>query len=375
MKPKLLLSTGIIALAAALAWGDKNDKTVAPTPEKPLIQIALLLDTSGSMSGMINQAKTQLWAIVNEFISAKQDGVTPRLQVALYRYGSPNLGEENGYIEQLMPLTEDLDGVSDHLFKLTTNGGDEYCGWVIRTAVNELQWSQSSKDYKAIFIAGNEAFNQGSVDYTKSCKDAIAQGIIVNTIHCSGGSDAHWKDGSMLADGHFLRIATDAIVVEVDTPFDSKLAELNNDLNATYIAYGAQGRARKYLQTTQDMNAGSLSRANLAGRTKTKASAMYNNADWDMVDAAKEGHLELESIPENSLPKEMQGMNSEERKAYVATKTTERKKLQKEIITLSKKRDDFLADKQKALSANDDTLGEQVKSAVREQTIKKGFSY
>src|SRR5262245_58669484 len=93
---------------------------VQPVQNKPIVQIAILLDTNNSMDGLIGQAKTQLWKIVNEFATARRDGVRPEIQVALYHYGTPSLGVETGYIKQLVPLTTDLDKVSDELFKLRT---------------------------------------------------------------------------------------------------------------------------------------------------------------------------------------------------------------------------------------------------------------
>src|SRR5438309_1717807 len=65
-----------------------------PVKQKPVVQIALLLDTSGSMDGLIEQAKTQLWKVVNEFAKAERGGVRPEIQVALYHYGTPSLGAE-----------------------------------------------------------------------------------------------------------------------------------------------------------------------------------------------------------------------------------------------------------------------------------------
>ena len=100
------------------------------------------------------------------------------------------------YVRQILPLTDDLDRVSEELFKLTTNGGDEYCGWVIKDAVNRLEWSRSGEVYKGIFIAGNEPFTQGRIDVHTSCRAAIARGIVVNTIFCgptSQGELIGWK--------------------------------------------------------------------------------------------------------------------------------------------------------------------------------------
>ncbi len=146
--------------------------TSANDPRKPLVQIAILLDTSGSMEGLIEQAKSQLWRIVNEFAKAKQDGAAPEVQVALYEYGKSSLRAETGWIRQIQLLTQDLDKISEELFALRTNGGDEYCGWVIQDAVNELAWSPAADVYKAIFIAGNEPFTQGKVNYAEACKAA-----------------------------------------------------------------------------------------------------------------------------------------------------------------------------------------------------------
>jgi hypothetical protein len=129
-----------------------------PAQDDELIQIAILLDASNSMDGLIDQAKTQLWKIVNELALAKRSGKTPRLEVGFFEYGKSSLPQNQGYIRQIMPLSTDLDKISEELFKLTTNGGDEYCGQVIGQAVKELKWNPGARVMKAIFIAGNEPY-------------------------------------------------------------------------------------------------------------------------------------------------------------------------------------------------------------------------
>ncbi|MFC1852326.1 VWA domain-containing protein, partial [candidate division CSSED10-310 bacterium] len=168
-----------------------------------------LLDTSNSMDGLIDQAKTQLWKIVNELARAKRDGKSINLQVALYEYGKDGLPKGEGYLRMIAPLTVDLDRISDELFKLKTNGGSEFCGKVIQEAVSGLQWSKSSEELKLIFIAGNEPFTQGTVNYQTACRAAISKGIIVNTIFCGAfqqGVKTKWKDGADLADGKYMNI-------------------------------------------------------------------------------------------------------------------------------------------------------------------------
>src|SRR5262249_26981284 len=153
------------------------------------------------------QAKSQLWTIVQQFAKAKKHGQTPVLRVALFEYGNTRLPASEGYIRQVVPLTDDLDKISECLFGLTTSGGDEYCGQVIDEALKRLDWSKEAGGFKAIFIAGNEPFTQGPVSYRDACKRAIEHGVVVNTIHCgdSGtGVEGKWQDGAQLAEGEFF---------------------------------------------------------------------------------------------------------------------------------------------------------------------------
>src|SRR5688572_23380126 len=229
--------------------------------DRPIVQIAILLDTSGSMQGLIEQAKGQLWKIVNEFINARQNGKVPEVQVALFEYGKSTLPAAEGYIRMIQPLSNDLDKISEELFALKTNGGDEYCGWVIREAVNRLTWSTSPNVYRAIFIAGNEPFTQGSVKYSESCKAAVAKGIIVNTIHCGGSADGvatKWQDGALLADGKFMNIDQNQAVVHFEAPQDAEIVRLSTALNDTYVAFGLNGSESRVRQSAQDANALSL---------------------------------------------------------------------------------------------------------------------
>jgi hypothetical protein len=147
--------------------------------ENPKIQIAILLDTSGSMEGLIEQAKTQIWQIINQFSRAKQAGRSPDLQIAVYEYGNDGIPAISHWVRKITGFTTDLDMVSEKLFSLRTNGGTEYCGAAIEKAVAELEWSTKRTDLKMIYICGNEPFSQGGPDYRQSCKLAIGNDIIV----------------------------------------------------------------------------------------------------------------------------------------------------------------------------------------------------
>lgn len=383
MKTKSLLTNFCVALFAATAINFASAKEPAVKPDKnakkPLVQIAILLDTSGSMEGLIEQAKSQLWRIVNEFAKAKQDGVTPEVQVALYEYGKSSLKSQSGWIRQIQPLTTDLDKISEELFALRTNGGDEYCGWVIRDAVNDLAWSAEGNVYKAIFIAGNEPFTQGPVNYAESCKAAITKGIIVNTIHCGAereGINTKWKDGADLADGKFLVIDQNRAVVSIEAPQDKEIAKLGVALNQTYLAYGTDGKLGAGRQVAQDANVMSLAPASgaVAQRAVAKASANYRNSSWDLVDAVKEQKADVSKLKTEELPAEMQKLSVDERKTYVETKSKERAEMQTKINELNKEREKYVAARMKEV-AGTNTLDAAVISAVREQSAKRNFKF
>jgi len=378
MKLKLVLAS--LAFAGLGLNTYAAEKPAAPT-EQPLVQIAILLDNSGSMNGLISQAKSQLWNIVNEFVAAKKDGKAPRVQVALYEYGVNDLPADKGYIRFLSPLTDDLDKLSEQLFAINTrvSGSEEYCGWVMRDAVDNLEWDKSDKTYKAIFIAGNEPFTQGPVDYRTVCKAAIAKGIVVNTIHCgpeAEGIQGKWKDGADLADGRFLIINHNAVAAVPAAPQDKELAEWNVKLNGTYCAYGRLGAEGLARQNVQDSNAANASGGAgvLASRAASKASAVYQNGSWDLVDRAKQKDFNWATIKDEELPDELKKLSVDERKAYIAKKDAERADIQKKIGELAKERDQYITQTMKK-DGGDKTLGEAVTAAVHEQAGRKGMSF
>jgi len=347
-------------------------------PQKPLVQMAILLDTSGSMSGLIDQARTELWAIVNEFIFANRNGQQPELHVALYEYGKSSLAQKDGYIRQIVPFTTDLDKVSEELFALKTNGGSEYCGWVIGEATEELKWSSKPEDLKVIFIAGNEPFTQGPIDYRQTCKDAISKGIVVNTIHCGSegdGVNGKWKDGAVLADGKYLNINQNRKTIHIAAPQDKEITELGIKLNETYIAYGLKGDIAYQRQSAQDKNASTASEEAGIQRVVAKSSLHYMNESWDLVDALKTKKVKLKDVKDSELPEEMQKMSQEQREAFIKENSAKRTEIQNKIQRLNEERKKYVAEEMKKISNKTDTLGSAIIQAIRKQAEKKNFKF
>ena len=380
MKTTLKISLATVALSALLFPSIPRTARAADAKEArpPLVQIAILLDTSGSMSGLIEQTKGQLWKIVNEFIRAKQNGKPPEVHVALYEYGNSGLKAESGWVRRIQPLTSDLDKISEELFALRTNGGEEYCGWVIRDAVRDLAWSDSPTVYKAIFIAGNEPFTQGPVNYAESCKAAIAKGIIVNTIHCGSeaeGIQGGWKAGAMLADGKYMVIDQNQTVVHFDAPQDAEIAKLSSDLNGTYVPYGTLGRVGFLNQSAQDANSATLAaQGTVVQRALTKSSANYYNGNWDLVDGLKNGAVKLGELKREELPEAIKDLPVKEQQAFIDNKAKERTELQDKIQRLNEERNRFVAEQMKKQSVTN-TLDTAIIGAIREQATAKSYRF
>lgn len=349
---------------------------IVPRAERPLVQVALLLDTSNSMDGLINQARTQLWTIVNEIGKAKRDGQSPRLQVALIEYGNDRLAAGEGWIRTVLPFTDNLDDVSEKLFALTTNGGSEFCGQAIDQATKTLAWSSDAKVYKTIFIAGNEPFGQGTVDYHATCAAAIGRGIVVNTIHCGSrdqGTAGGWAEGAKLGEGSFSNIDQNVAIRVPRCPQDDRIETLSIEINVTYVPYGPRGRAAAENQRRQDDNAGqNVAAAAPVARAASKAGANYENAGWDLVDAVEQKKIDLATVDVATLPEAMQKMTAGERATYVAEQSAKRNAIRAEIAKLMTERATFLAEQAKAPEGKD-TFDAALIGVVREQLKAREF--
>jgi hypothetical protein len=385
---KAIATTGIIASALTVVLvttnlnrpgGVSNAVAAAADPSvgAPRIQIALLLDTSNSMDGLIGQARTQLWQVVNEYARASRNGKPASLEIALYEYGNSRLAADAGYIRQVLPFTGDLDRVSEKLFELTTAGGDEYCGEVIERAASELDWSTKPDDLKLVFIAGNEEFDQGPIDFRKAIPAAQRKGIHVNAIRCDSDNDRTWREAATLARAALLTLDQEKRAVHIDAPQDDEISRLGLALNDTYLPYGSDGYQGFARQAAQDRNA-SNDRDALLARSVAKANGLYGNSSWDLVDATRGGHgVDLAGLCDDELPAAMRGLDAAGRRAYVAGKAAERDRLQSRINELEAARRRFVDAElaRQGGSTPEATLGAQLIRVAHAQGAAAGLRF
>jgi hypothetical protein len=350
-----------------MAFTTTSKKTV-PTPK---IQAAILLDVSNSMDGLIEQAKAQLWNMVSTMGKAQCNGASPKIEIALYEYGRSSNDVKQGYVKRINSFISDLDSLSQNLFSLTTNGGDEFCGHVIYSSLNELQWDAAPENYKVIFIAGNEDFLQGDIQYIKACNEAKQKGVIVNTIYCGDkmqGIKEHWNLNAECGSGSYTNINQDAKMEEIPTPYDSTLYVLNGKLNGTYIAYGSSGMNNYAKQGFMDVANTSASKTAGLKRIAVKGNGqVYKNSGWDLVDKNADG--ELDKVDVKQLPDSLQKKSKEELKVIVENKSKERAAIQQQITTTNAQREAFInAEKLKrANNKNEQTLETEVEKIIKSQ--------
>lgn len=387
----LLASTA--CLLAAVAWPiatrglvaeDKQPEVVveehvvietAPV-EAPVIQIALLLDTSSSMDGLIDQARTRLWTVVNSLDSATYHGAKPRFEVALYEYGNDRLNAGEGFLRKVVGFTPELDTVSQALFSLSTNGGSEFAPLAVSRTLDELAWKEGDGVMRIVYVAGNESFQQGPVEWMTSIDRAKQRGVVVNTVYCGGteeGDAAIWRDAAMRAGGRFFTIDQNAVQAFVPSPYDDDITRLGGAMNHTYVGYGSKGSWGVANQMEQDDNNEASGRGAFVQRSMSKSSSWYRNPSWDLVDAVDEGAVDLGKVAKDELPEELRALDEAELSAFVASRKAERGAIAAKLAELKSERETWLA-QQPGAEDGPAGLDRAMVDAIAEQATASGFT-
>lgn len=388
MKPIAFTSTilstafAVVALAVFVAHAGTSETQRCggndAASNARVIELAICLDTSGSMDGLINSARQKLWTIVNDLAKAEP---TPTLRVALLSYGNDGNNAENGWVKVETPFTEDLDTVSQMLFALTTNGGTELVGRVVQTSLEELDWHASADALRMIFVAGNESADQDERIAARTiCTKATQRGIDINAIYCVYGDDDSevlpgWRELAGAGNGEFAMIDQDNGTVVIATPYDEKLIALSAELNKTYIPFGDAGQAGCSNQIAQDSNAVKMNSANAASRAATKAGKLYT-CSWDLVDAIRTGKVDLKKVDDKDLPKDMRNLTHAQRVAKVDSMQHQRSELQQQISELDKRRQALLMrELARSAKSNVGSFDIAIRNAMRKKAEALGFRF
>ena len=254
--------------------------------DPPKIQVALVLDTSTSMDGLLLQTRTEIWKLSNYLRQQRLHNVKPTIEFSILEYGNANLSKEKGYVRVVADFTTRLSSLAIDLQQLTPLGGEEWCGYALQTAIDSLQWSSKSNDVKMIFIAGNEPFNQGPINFREEALKAKEKGIVINTIFCGDyelGRKNFWKMGADLSGGSYANFNQNSKLEIPATPFDKSIDSLNQVWNTTVIPINPKDKDFKEFVTIEYSLNDFNNIETIINRLEYKFQNIELFSDWDQV--------------------------------------------------------------------------------------------
>jgi hypothetical protein len=374
---RLVRSLGLALSVALSFWAPSARAAGEPRPK---IDLVFAIDTTGSMGGLIQAAKTKVWSIVNQIGSGKP---TPEIRVGLVAYRDRG----DAYVTQVTEITPDLDAMYAKLMAFGADGGGdapESVNQALSDAVTKMAWTREKRAMRLVFLVGDAPPHMdypNDVKYPETCKLAARQGIIINAIRCGGDPETEraWEEIAHLAEGQYFSIAQGGGVAEVSTPFDAEIASADAALRATTMVYGRvqeRSKVKKEMREVSEALAAApaeakADRAAFAARAPAAATAGAGRAD--LLRAVSDRSVDVEKLDRDELPEEMQKLNPAERRALVERKLGERQALEKKLSELSQKRAAFLAEA--ARKGKGDAFDARVTDAVRTEAARIGIAF
>ena len=368
----------ILSASAILGLWQPLFATTAPTRQsKPRIEVCFVLDTTGSMGGLLEGAKQKIWSIANEMISAQP---TPELKLGLIGYR--DRGDD--YVVKSFSLTDDIDAIYGHLREFQAGGGGdapESVNEALAEAIHKMPWSSDSKVLKIIFLVGDAPPHMdypNGPKYPDLCREAAKKDLIINTIQCGEMAETKpiWQEIAKLSEGSYVGISQSGNVAVISTPMDKELSRLNERIGTTLIPYGdSKLQAEVHAKYAVAKSAPVSAMADrLSYNSKTGKGVQGRG---ELVDALNDKTLKLEEIDQKQLPTELQKLDPDELQKRIVKTRDERADLQKQIVEVSKKREAYIQSENKRLAAEGkgDAFDQKVAETLRSQAAKKGISY
>ncbi|MEE9321632.1 MAG: vWA domain-containing protein [Granulosicoccus sp.] len=347
----------------------------------PVIDVVFVLDTTGSMEGLIDTAKEKIWSIANTMTSAQQ---APDIRIGLVAYR--DRGED--YVTQVVDLSDDIDSVYATLMDFEAEGGGdspESVNQALLDAINKMSWSQNRQAYQTVFLVGDA---EPHMDYPNDTlfPEILAQAkrknIIVNAIQCGNetATTKYWQQIASIGGGRYFLVEQAGGAIAVVTPFDEAIANLSVKLDDTRLYYGStEDKARMHdkVVATEKLHRESsiISRARRGVFNSTASGKKNQLGDNELVEAVISGSVSLEELEQDDLPKPLQAMKPEEQREEIASIAKQRKELENQIADLASERNLYLKEKVETDGDTTNSLDQQLYDTVREQAAKTGLEY
>jgi Mg-chelatase subunit ChlD len=370
--PIILSACAILGL-----WQPLFAKNAPTSQSKPRIEVCFVLDTTGSMGGLIEGAKQKIWSIANEMISAQP---TPELKLGLIGYR--DRGDE--YVVKSFSLTDDIDAIYGHLREFQAGGGGdapESVNEALAEAIHKMPWTSDSKVLKIIFLVGDAPPHMdypNGPKYPDLCREAAKKDLIINTIQCGEMAETKpiWQEIAKLSEGSYVGISQSGNVAVISTPLDKELSRLNERMGATLIPYGdSKLQAEVHAKYAVAASAPVAAMADRLTYNSKTGKAVQGRGE--LVDALNDKTVKLDEIDQKQLPAELQKLDRSELQKRIAKARDERADLQKQIVEVSKKREAYIQSENKRLAAEGkgDAFDQKVTETLHAQAAKKGIGY
>jgi len=339
-----------------------------------VVEVVFALDTTGSMTGLIEGAKRKIWSIATEMARTGQN-TDVRMGLVAYR----DLGD--AYVTRTYDLTEDINGLYGKLTQFQAAGGDDWpesVNQALDDAVNRMSWTHGSDHHttRIVFLVGDAPphmdYHQDR-KYHKTMRDARQQGIRVNTIQAGTATDTEkvWRTIAQLGNGSYVAIPQDGNIANIHSPYDKHIHKLQGRLNRTAIPYGSHDQQEDYESKLKTASRAAPSTASdmMSYRAAKGMSDEVMTGVGDLIADIKSGTIELDALKEEEFSPEMRDMSAEERQSFLEKKSVERAEVQAELNDLVTKRDAHISKerKKRASEGNPDSFDLKVQEIIRAQ--------
>ncbi|WP_315836118.1 vWA domain-containing protein [Bradyrhizobium prioriisuperbiae] len=368
------MSVRITLRALALA-GFAMSATITAAAAKPTVDVAFVLDTTGSMSGLIEGAKRKIWSIATAIVDANPDA-TVRMGLVAYR----DIGDD--YVTKSYALTTDIQDLYANLLELKARGGGDWPESVneaLDIAVNKMAWTEGADTTRVVFLVGDAPPHmdyQQDKKYPETLQVARQKDILVNAVLAGDARDTErvWRDIAQRGNGRFIPIPQDGgELVVIETPYDDEIIILQKEINGTVIPYGP-----KALQNRVELKKRQLSEVAAAAPSSASDMASYINkrskvsseavtGDGDLVSDIANGRQKLSSVKDDELPDALRTLAPEQRAAAVEKNTAQRKQLNEKLAALVMKRDKYVAEQKSKTPAKASSFDRVVEDTLKAQ--------
>ncbi|TPW18685.1 MAG: von Willebrand factor type A domain-containing protein, partial [Elusimicrobia bacterium] len=299
---RTILAAGLTAILAGTAGAQEAPKG------KAAVDVVFIIDTTSSMGGLLEAAKTKVWAIANEIAKGKP---TPEIRMGLVAFRDKG----DSYVTQVTDLTKDLDKMYAQLLALRPEGGGDGPEHVIQAladASSKMSWSKDPKTFKVAYLVGDAPAHEDYADAPKLdavVQDLVGKGVVVNAVQCGSGGQTQeqWTRVARLGEGRYAALAHDGGVAAADTPFDDRLSALSAKLDGTTLAFGARREATAASLVSLRGMLAMAPAAAVAERASYKAVAGGSAfaAESDLLAAVEEKRVDLGKLADEDLPADL----------------------------------------------------------------------